>query len=497
MMNVRNIRLIFGREVLDQVRDRRTLFMVVVLPVLLYPLMGIGTAQMTAIFSEQPRTVVMLGANELPSPDLLEGQRFSSAWFRVPGDATKLNVIHDHPQAADEKPGDAQSLQTETLLADGRALRDLIAEKQSLESRLAEIKKNDITADVTGEEQSLQSLNRKLASQFERSQIQVLILIPAEFAHSLKKREQELVNRGSEVKSITVPPRPMIVLNSADEKSTIAFRRVKEVLQAWERSILEEQLRQSDLPATLTTPVNPSELDLADRKDISANVWSKILPALLVIMTLTGAFYPAVDLCAGEKERGTMETLLICPATRTEIVLGKFLTVLMFSMTTAIMNLISVGMTGKYMSSLAMGGGASRLGDLSMPPISSLVWVFVILIPLATLFSALCLSLATFAKSSKEGQYYLSPLLMATLGLMMFCLSPGVEMHPFFSVMPVIGPGLLLKGLLKATGPTRKSTCMQYPCWQHRLATVCWRSGGRPNNLEVKKYFSVRRNSLI
>ena len=247
--------------------------------------------------------------------------------------------------------------------------------------------------------------------------------------------------------------RPLIIQNSADEKSAIAFRRVTEVIRAWERAILSEQLRQSGLPATLTTPVNATEIDLAEQRHLSANVWSKIFPALLVIMTLTGAFYPAVDLCAGEKERGTMETLLICPATRTEIVLGKFLTVLLFSMTTAILNLISVGMTGKYMSSLALGGASSRLGDLAMPPVSSLIWVFVILIPLATLFCALCLALATFAKSSKEGQYYLSPLLMVTMGLMMFCLSPGTEMNPFYSVLPVIGPGLLLKGLLKANGP--------------------------------------------
>jgi sodium transport system permease protein len=77
----------------------------------------------------------------------------------------------------------------------------------------------------------------------------------------------------------------------------------------------------------------------------------------------------------------------------------------------------------------------------------------IVLVPLSTLFSALCLAIATFAKSTKEGQYYLTPLLMVTLGLTMFCLSPSTEMQPFYSVMPVVGPGLLLKGLLKASGP--------------------------------------------
>ncbi len=61
------------------------------------------------------------------------------------------------------------------------------------------------------------------------------------------------------------------------------------------------------------------------------------------MMSLTGAFYPAIDLCAGEKERGTMETLLISPASRAEIVLGKFLTVVLASMMTALLNLVEHG----------------------------------------------------------------------------------------------------------------------------------------------------------
>ena len=75
-------------------------------------------------------------------------------------------------------------------------------------------------------------------------------------------------------------------------------------------------------------------------------MWSKILPVMLLLWAMTGAFYPAVDLCAGEKERGTLETLLSSPAERSEIVLGKLLTVMLFSMATAVLNLLSMGVTG-------------------------------------------------------------------------------------------------------------------------------------------------------
>ena len=429
--------------------------MVAVLPMLLYPLMGIGTAQMTALFTEQPRTVVILGAADLPSPSLLDGHRFATKWFRSPADVEKLIVLSDLVEPKDQVPANSspRTAAEEQLVQRARQLRDLVLERQGLEAEIVPSNESDSAAEDANRETSLASFSGQLTKQFELSGIQILVIIPPDFGRDVARRHAELVERRPSSEIAEEIARPLIVQNSADEKSAIAYRRVIEVIRAWEQSILKEQLRQSQLPETLTSPINAADLDLAERENVSANVWSKVFPALLVIMSLTGAFYPAVDLCAGEKERGTMETLLICPATRSEIVLGKFFTVLLFSMTTALLNLLSVGITGKYMASLTLGQASSRLGDLTMPPLVSLVWVIVVLVPLSTLFSALCLALATFARSSKEGQYYLSPLLIVTLGLTMFCLSPGTEMQPFYSVLPVIGPGLLLKGLLKANGP--------------------------------------------
>lgn len=454
-MNWRNVILIFQREVVDQLRDRRTLFMVAVLPILLYPILGIGVAQMTALFSEQRRTVVILGASELPDPPLINGHQFSERWFHSPSDAAKLRVLTDVPGTppATANESKEQSAADEQILANAKQIRERIVERQVLDNDLAAAQEQNRTSDVQALEKSIAALNSRLTASFDRSGIQVLIHIPANFGRQLAERQKDLSRREPASAVSFDYPRPVIVQNSADEKSAIAHRRVEQVLRGWERSILKGLLEQSQLPETLTEPIKPREIDLAEREQVSANVWSKMFPALLVIMTLTGAFYPAVDLCAGEKERGTMETLLICPATRTEIVLGKFLTVFVFSATTALLNLVSVGMTGKYMASLAISGAASKMGDLGLPSAASVAWVIVILMPLATLFSALCLAIATFAKSTKEGQYYLTPLLMVTLGLTMFCLSPTTEMQPFYSVMPVIGPSLLLKGLLKANGP--------------------------------------------
>src|SRR6185295_18362303 len=136
--------------------------------------------------------------------------------------------------------------------------------------------------------------------------------------------------------------------------------------------------------------------DVAEKEQRSAAMWSKILPFELLIWALTGAFYPAVDLCAGEKERGTLETLLSSPAERIEIVCGKLLTVMLFSMATAILNLVSMVVIGTLM--------ISHFVDLGPPPLASVMWLLIALVPVAALFSALCLALAAFARSTKEGQ---------------------------------------------------------------------------------------------
>lgn len=452
-MNWRNVVLIFRREVVDQFRDRRTLFMVAVLPILLYPIMGVGMVLMTNLLTQAPKTVVILGAADLPEPQLFEKDHFSRDWFNNPSDADRLRVVSDisEPSSSESADTKTQAATDDGLLAHARQLRELILERQQIEQRLSATRQQSDSTEKASLEKSLHNLDARLSSLFAKSDIQVLVHVPSDFAKNLRQQQELLSNRDPSSTSTFEYPRPLIVHDSADDKSMIAYQSVRAIFRFWERSILKSQLQQSHLPMALIEPIKPTEIDLAKQDQVSANVWSKMFPAILVMMALTGAFYPAIDLCAGEKERGTMETLLICPASRMEIVLGKFLTVLVFSATTALLNLASVGITGKYVAALAVG--ASRFGDLALPPVSSLVWLIIILLPLSTLFSALCLAIATFAKSSKEGQYYLTPLLMVTLGLTMFCLMPGTEMKPFQSVMPIIGPGLLLKGLLKANGP--------------------------------------------
>ena len=135
-----------------------------------------------------------------------------------------------------------------------------------------------------------------------------------------------------------------------------------------------------------------------------------------------------------------METLLSSPAERSEIVWGKLLTVMLFSIATALLNLVSMGVTGALVV---------RQLDFGPPPLASVLWLLLALVPTSALFSGLCLALAAFARSTKEGQYYLMPLVLITMPLTILPMSPGVELNLGNSLIPVTGMVLLLRTLLE------------------------------------------------
>ncbi len=440
-MNWKNVKLIFHREVRDQLRDSRTLFMITILPVLLYPMLGLGVVEMMLTFSEQKRTVVVLNADELPTdPLFLNESGIAEKWFSGGhDDASRLQVVTDLPGDAEsevESPARSKrQLSPEQLLENGRKLAANFSELQGV-------------TDTEDRQARLREIQDRLSDSFGASGIQVLVMVPDGYADSIARLQTEDgVAEGSEQNPL---PPLQVIRNSADDKSAVAFARVQNALTHWEGALRASTFEKAALRSDLQYPARLEWVEVARGEEVAANVWSKLFPAMIVIMALTGAFYPAIDLGAGEKERGTMETLLISPARRIELVMGKFLTILMFSIGTALMNLLSMGFTGRHMAS-AMGAGLSGSVSLELPGFSSLVWLVILLVPLAALFSALCLALATFAKSTKEGQYYLTPLLMVIMGLTMFCLSPSIEITPLYSVIPVVNVALLLKGLLLST----------------------------------------------
>jgi sodium transport system permease protein len=168
---------------------------------------------------------------------------------------------------------------------------------------------------------------------------------------------------------------------------------------------------------------------------------------------MTGAMYPAIDLTAGEKERGTIETILCSPVSRTHLVLGKFLMVLTASLCTAILAMTSMGVSfgavKKYMAVTITFKADNPLNfTIGIKAISA---VFLMVLPLAVLFSAALLAIALMAKSYKEAQSYLSPLVIVVVIPAVAALMPGVEINTRMLLIPVLNTSLVCKDIVSGT----------------------------------------------
>ncbi|HEX3727979.1 MAG TPA: ABC transporter permease subunit/CPBP intramembrane protease, partial [Pirellulales bacterium] len=391
-MRWKNIKLILVREIRDQLRDRRTLFMIAVLPLVLYPLLGMSFFQVTQFMREHTIRVLMVGTPTSPAlPPLVQDGHFASALFSNPSNGRLMHLT----------------------------LADSPAEASQSASQLLEVARRDMQA----------------------GNFDVVVFFPPDFATQFEQFHKSLIEDPASGTAEVRVPRVEIYPNLSKDASKTAHNRVSEVLDHWREEIGKQNLKDRHLPTNTASPFEIATLDVAGEGQHKAALWSKILPFVLLIWALTGAFYPAIDLCAGEKERGTLETLLSSPAERIEIVWGKLLTVMVFSMSTALLNLMSLTITGSLV--------LSQLPNLGPPPGLAIVWLAVALVPVSALFSALCLALAAFARSNKEGQYYLMPLVLVTMPLTILPMAPGVELTIGNALVPVTGLVLLLRSMLE------------------------------------------------
>ncbi len=412
------VRLIWLRELRDQLRDRRTLFMIVVLPVFLYPVAGVGLMQLAAGFLVQQNKVAVVGSDALPQVDpavLAAGEVLACTPSLAPGGPL---------------PGLAQAA---TLAGLGEeAFPPLLTPTTThrVKIRAAFFDNPEEASDFVVEVHDEDTAQAALATR----QVDLIVVVPKNFEERLRQGGRPILEmRG----------RP------GDDRSRLVQGRLARVLNRYRDRLKEVRLARAGLPPHFDEPfevrdagpVTPGAKRAADEL---FKLLTQIFPFVLVMWSLAGALYPAIDLCAGEKERGTMETLLISPASREEIVWGKFLTIWVFSAATALLNLFSMGVSTWVLS--------THLPDNPFRP-SILLWGVVLLLPLSAFFSALGLAIGVYARSSKEGQYYLMPLFLATMPLVFLTMVPGVELNHFYSMVPVTGVALLLQELMRSGTP--------------------------------------------
>jgi sodium transport system permease protein len=205
------------------------------------------------------------------------------------------------------------------------------------------------------------------------------------------------------------------------------------------------------LPATIARPFEVTRTNVAPPEKVGGNVLGGIIPYFIIFLCLMGAMYPAMDLTAGEKERGTMETLLCCPASRTDIVLGKFLMVLTGALSAVMFSLVSLGLTVLGLGSAMMPGAeALSAPGAAMPSIDLLgiLGLLAMVLPVAVLFSAVLFTMSLYAKSSKEAQSYVAPMAFVVVFPCIIGMLPGIELNYRLALVPIMNISLVCKEML-------------------------------------------------
>ena len=137
---------------------------------------------------------------------------------------------------------------------------------------------------------------------------------------------------------------------SSITNSNYAAGIVKDIIDKMEEKKADESIQEAGLSVdAVMNPIIVNDKDIASSEQSAGSMLGTILPFLLVFSLLIGTMYPAIDTTAGEKERGTLETLLTLPVSNREIIIAKFLTVALIGIISAILNVVSMGFMAFYM----------------------------------------------------------------------------------------------------------------------------------------------------
>lgn len=184
-------------------------------------------------------------------------------------------------------------------------------------------------------------------------------------------------------------------------------------LDSYNASLVATELRARGLPDNVLTPILVQRLDASKPQETASGQLAFIIPMFLLQFIMAGSMATAIDSTAGEKERGTLEVLLVSPVRRPEVVVGKLLATTVMALTSAafgVVGLLLSGPIGRLVSPGTPGRMASGMGgQLSLTP-SGAALLLLMAVSAALLISALLISVSIFARSYKEAQTYIAPI---------------------------------------------------------------------------------------
>jgi sodium transport system permease protein len=241
---------------------------------------------------------------------------------------------------------------------------------------------------------------------------------------------------------IESPTEIEVFYDEAEIESEVAVSKLKDVLNPYRDSLIVGRLKQRGLNEDIIKPFQVVSENVAPPQKVGGRKLGAMLPYLIIIMCFMGAMYPAIDLAAGEKERGTLETLLVSPASRAEFVIGKYLVIMSTGVIAALLSMVSMTFSLNYMVEDMISAAAQLLAiKFDLPTV---VLIFAIVLPLAGIFAALLLSVSIFARSFKEAQSYITALNMMIIFPAFISFLPGVKLDFKMALIPVVNVSMII-----------------------------------------------------
>ena len=351
---------IFKKELIDVLRDRRTLMFMVVIPILITPLLIIGSIKFQEYQNKKSEEKIL-----------------------------KIAYINESEDSL-----------TKELLSDQKGVK--IIEEVQLDS---------------------------IESYIKSDSLQGGLYLGKGFLKKIK------TNSSGDVK---------IYYKSSDLMSK-SKKRMQAALDIYKEKIIAERLKQLNVDGQILEPINITNIDMATAKETLGKAIGGFIPYVLVMFIFLGAMYPAIDLGAGEKERGSLETLLSSPATKFEITMGKLLVVSLTGIVSGLVSVLGISSSLFFIDKIPVQIQETILELINPFMIFSII---ILMIPIAIFFASMLLSISFYARSFKEAQSLMGPLNMVIIVPLFLSLGPGMEMDHATALMPLINVGLLTKEIL-------------------------------------------------
>lgn len=246
------------------------------------------------------------------------------------------------------------------------------------------------------------------------------------------------------------PPEIRIYVDASSPTSDAAGNQIREALDGLRERRIREGLRKSGIDESVLSPFTINRVNIAGQRKMAGLVWGAMLGYLLLLLMFTGGMYPVMDMTVGEKERKTLEAFLVSPALRREIVFGKTLAAITSILVTAALTLFGMVYSLKNTASSAQSKNGAELrqmmGTIPLDP-GTVTLIALTLIPLAIFAASVMFAIALKARSFKEAQTYLTPLLMLVIFPALLGGLPGFTITPVLCLIPIFNASQIIRGV--------------------------------------------------